>query len=85
MRELDSKTLLRIAINICVKVIPIDNFVYKTVTFRIARLENYVATVLKKYFFKQLTPRVTAECFPQRKLKLIAGYQVLLRNRKQVA
>lgn len=62
-----------------------DNFVYKTVIFRIARLENYVATVLKKDFFKQLTPRVTEECFPQRKIKLIAGYQFLLRNTEQVA
>lgn len=77
--------MLRIAINICVKVIPIDNFVYKTVIFRIARLENYVETVLKKDFLNQLTPRVTAECFPQRMLKLIAGYQFLLHNRKQVA
>lgn len=60
-------------------------YVYKTIILWIARLENYVETVLKKDFLNQLTPRVTAECFPQRMLKLIAGYQFLLRNRKQVA
>lgn len=52
MWEFDSKILLCIVINICVKVILIDNFVYKIVIFWIVRLENYVVIVLKKDYFK---------------------------------